>query len=285
MKTGETPSHDGIPACWRPRPRCPWPLSPQNGMVSDNGADEIVETWCAELHRQGRSHLTIAAYRRALDHFRRWTQSVYGQDLDPARVTPRDVRDWKAHQQTAERAAPASVNQRLAALSRYFHWAVRRRLAPDDPTEDVPALRLPPSQPKALSSGDLRRLLREARGEARDYALLEVLAGTGLRVGELLALRVGDVEMNERAGRLTVRMGKHGGYRNVPLTLDVRKALAAYLTQYPEPDNPDAPLWLAQDGLALARRLGHASLNTVRVYTEPDMDDLAQRMERVEVEE
>src|SRR5574341_1070541 len=55
--------------------------------MAANGADEIIEAWCAELHRQGKSALTIAAYRRALDHFRRWTQSVYGQDFDPARVT------------------------------------------------------------------------------------------------------------------------------------------------------------------------------------------------------
>ena len=70
-----------------------------------------------------------------------------------------------------------------------------------------------------------------------------MLAGTGLRVGELLTLKVGEVEFNERSGKVIVRRGKHENYREVPLTLDVRKALEAYLEAYhPEKDNPEAPL-------------------------------------------
>ena len=47
---------------------------------------------------------------------------------------------------------------------------------------------------------------------------MEVLAGTELRVGELLALKVGDIEMNERSGQVTVRKGKQSGHRIIPLT-------------------------------------------------------------------
>jgi len=78
--------------------------------------------------------------------------------------------------------------------------------------------------------------------------MLEVLIGTGIRVGELLALCIGDVEIGERSGKLTIRQAKHGGYREIPLTLDVRKALSAYLETHPMADDPDAPLWIGQSG-------------------------------------
>ncbi len=172
---------------------------------------------------------------------------------------PRDVRDWKAYQQAVEEAAPATVNQRLVALTRFFHWARTQHRCRENPTEDVSNIRLDPQQPQALDDGwcptyDLRRLLRAARGHLRDYAMLEFLAGTGLRVGELLDLNVGDVEINERSGTVTVRRGKHESYREVPLTLDVRKALTAYLEEaHPDPDNPEAPLWVGRQGrLAVA---------------------------------
>ena len=102
---------------------------------------------------------------------------------------------------------------------------------------------------KGLPNRDLRRLLRavHASGNLRDIAIVEVLAGTGLRVGELLALQVGDIEIGERSGKLTVRQGKHGGYRDVPLTREVRAALSAYLEQHPDA-KPDTPLWLGTRG-------------------------------------
>jgi site-specific recombinase XerD len=286
-----------------------------------------VSTWLDDLDQQGKSHHTLAAYRRALEHFIRWSETAYGKPFDPSRVMARDVRDWKAYQQTVEKVSPATVNQRLVALSRFFAWAVQKDISNEDPTTDVHALRLPPREPKALDSRDVRKLLRAAHHHPRDFAMLEVLIGTGVRVGELLGLCVGDVEIGERSGKLTIRQTKHGGYREIPLTLDVRKALSAYLETHPKADDPDAPLWIGQSGSlshrssvmrilnkytllagldrinphalrhtfagrylkankgdlrGLARLLGHVSLNTVMIYTEPDMEDLAERMERVE---
>ena len=290
---------------------------------------DIQQDWLDHLQQQGKSLHTIKAYRRGLQHFARWYAGTYDAPFTPEDVMPRDVRDWTAYQQTVEQAAPATINQRLVALTRFFHWARAQDLCRENPTEDVSHIRLDPRQPQALDNTDLRRLLRVARGHLRDYAILELLAGTGLRVGELLDLNVGDVEIKERSGIVTVRRGKHETYREVPLTLDVRKALTAYLEDvHPDPDNPEAPLWVGRHGWlghrssvsrilekyalraglepvnphalrhtfatrylnansddlrGLARLLGHSSLDTVMVYTEPSLEDLTERMERVEV--
>lgn len=290
---------------------------------------DIQQNWLDHLHRQGKSQHTVRAYAQGLEHFGHWYAVTYGAPFAPDKVMPRDVRDWKAYQQAVEKAAPATINQRLVALTRFFHWARAQGLCRENPVEDVSNIRLDPRQPKALKKTALRKLLRAAHGHVRDYAMVELLAGTGLRVGELLALKVGDVEINDRSGKVTVRRGKHENYREVPLTLDVRKALATYLKEeHSDKDNADDPLWVGSRGglshrssvtrmlekyaiqagiepvnphalrhtfatrylaanpddlRGLARLLGHTSLDTVMIYTEPTMQDLAERMERVEV--
>jgi len=288
-----------------------------------------VKEWLLHLERQGKSPRTLAAYGRALAHFARWSESSYGAPFDPAGIIPRDVRDYRSFQQTVERAAPATTNQRLVALSRFFAWALEKGLVRKDPTAEVNGLKLPPRKPKAVPERQLRRFLRalHQEGNRRDIALVEMLLGTGLRVGELLRLKMADLQLGERSGRVTVRSGKGGGFRVVPLTHEVRAALSAYLEERSDRDEAEAPLFTGAQGAikerssvlrilrkyalragvpafgphalrhtfatrylkanpddlrGLAALLGHASLDTVMVYTEPSLDDLAERLERVE---
>lgn len=83
-----------------------------------------MQAWLRRLDHAGKSAHTLAAYRRGLAHFTGWYERSYGGRFDPTQVIPRDIRDWKAHQVTVEKAAPATVNQRLAGLAQFFSWAV-----------------------------------------------------------------------------------------------------------------------------------------------------------------
>lgn len=219
-------------------------------MAAGSALPSTVEPWLTTLDQQGKSRHTQAAYRRALAHFGQWTAQRYGLPWTPAATMTRDVRDWKAHQQQVEQAAPATIHQRVVALSRFFAWRVREGQLREDPTQAVSSLRLPAHAPKALDDRDLRRLLRavHAGGRLRDIALIELLAGTGLRVGEALGLQVGDLQISERSGTVTVRLSKGGGTRRVPLTVEVRRALTAYLATFPVPVAPTTPLWQGKRG-------------------------------------
>lgn len=290
--------------------------------------DVFLNDWINYLDQQGKSPRTISAYRRGVQHFIDWIEQTYQGPFGITKVIPRDVRHWKTDQQTKEKVSPSTVNLRLTSVSRFFQWAVKHNLTDTNPTDDVRTLPLAERQPKSLSDQAVRKLLREAKDDKRDYALLELLIGTGLRVGEMLALTRDDVVINERSGLVIVRHGKRGGYREIPLVMDVRKALSAYLeSEHPSPDDPEAPLWINHHGKALAHRssvmrilekytqradleavtphmlrhtfatrylkanpgdlrglarlLGHSNLNTVMIYTEPTLDDLADRMERM----
>ena len=78
-------------------------------------------------------------------------------------------------------------------------------------------------------------------------SMVEVLLGTGVRVSELLALRVEDLTLNDRSGELIVREGKGGLYRRIPLTASVRNVLKEYLDEHPELAAEDY-LWVGERG-------------------------------------
>src|SRR5437763_1762649 len=82
------------------------------------------------------------------------------------------------------------------------------------------------AKPLPKKGGD--RLIREVEqsGQKRGRESLQVLRHTGIRVGELPALRRSDVALGERKGQLVVRAGKASKYRVVPLNADARKALS-----------------------------------------------------------
>ncbi len=73
----------------------------------------------------------------------------------------------------------------------------------------------------------------ERFGTPRDVAILELLRHSGIRVGELVALRRGDVVINERSGMLTVRDGKGGVFNEIPLNKPARRALDTYIKERP----------------------------------------------------
>ncbi len=88
--------------------------------MSSSTPAEVQQAWLDDLARQGKSPHTVRAYARGLEHFAAWYEVTYGAPFVPDEVMPRDIRDWKAHQQTVEQAAPATVNQRLVAINRFF---------------------------------------------------------------------------------------------------------------------------------------------------------------------
>lgn len=212
----------------------------------------FIKTWLEHLTVQGRSSHTLKAYRRSWHHLARWYQGTYGESCDPTRLIARDIRDWKSYQQSVEKAAPNTINQRLVAVSSFYKWALAHDHVSRDPTVDVTTIRVAPQQPKSLSTKQLRQLLRAVHngGSARDVAIIEMLVGAGLRVGELLQLQIGDVALRERSGWVIVREGKQGSYREVPLTQEVRQALADYLETDPAVGHQgeETPLWWGKHG-------------------------------------
>ena len=216
-------------------------------------AQTALDSFDQDLARQDKSALTRRGYQSDLRDYARWVQATYGEAFEPNTITADDIRLYRAHLLTVRHAKPATINRRLAALSMFCHWALQHDLLRDDPTTNIPAAQQARSAPKALNRSDLNRLLRKVKqsGNPLHVAVILMLANTGLRVGELVALETTDVEIGERSGKVRVRLGKGSRYREVPLNAEVRQALRAYRAVRPQPAGKVSALFISQRGKAL----------------------------------
>lgn len=190
---------------------------------------------------------TQASYRAALEEFCTWYRQTNGAEPEFELLTPVEVRDYAAWLQTTRRLSPATINLHLAAI-RSLERHLGRTLRVRGPKQVQPPV-------QALSPRDLGRLLAAAEGEdwisLRNTAMLNLMARAGLRVGEVTALRADDLEINQRSGWVTIRGGKGNKTRRVPLNVEVRGALTAYLKT--GRSSPDA-LFTSKTGQPLSNR-------------------------------
>lgn len=207
------------------------------------------------LAQSEHSSLTIKNYRSDLDAFAAWFEGANGEPMEPAKITPTDMRQFKRWLVEQRRLKPNTVNRKLATLKSFLTWATRAGLTAGLP---VPApgrawsgpRRVPQEQtgPRWLDRREQNALLRavERAGRSRDLAVVRLLLNTGLRVQELCALTWKDVALSGRKGLLTVRHGKGDKHRQVPLNHDARAALTAL--GYPQHAGKEAAVIQGQRG-------------------------------------
>ena len=120
------------------------------------------------------------------------------------------------------------------------------------PTDNVKGVASAPRAPHWLEKREVDRLIRtvERHGNTRDLAIVLTLRHTGIRVSELSALTVDDVTTSERRGTLTVRSGKGNKFRTLPLNVDARRAITAYLDVRPAVANDH--LFIGQRGQGIS---------------------------------
>ena len=191
---------------------------------------DALEAFVAHLRdERGLSAHTVAAYRRDLTQFLQFAGRA--GVTDPAEAEPLLLRRFLALQRTRG-LAPASIARKGAALRSAFRFLARRGLVPDDPAAGLGVPRGPKRLPVVLKPGQVDRLLAGPRPVdpvgLRDRAILELLYATGIRVGELCDLRLGDVDL---AADTVLVLGKGAKQRIVPFGEPARAALLDYLVK------------------------------------------------------
>ncbi|PQA76478.1 site-specific tyrosine recombinase XerD [Rhodoferax sp. TS-BS-61-7] len=192
------------------------------GGVDTSSIDTFIDALWLE---EGLSKNTLQAYRRDLTLFAQWLQTtplVAAQELH--------IQGYFAAQHAQTKATTA--NRRLTVFRRYFRWALREGLVQQDPTLRLDAAKQAPRIPKSLTEAQVEALLAapdtsEALG-VRDRTMLELMYASGLRVSELVELRVLNLGLNEGVLRV---MGKGSKERMVPFGEVAGEWLQRYLGQ------------------------------------------------------
>ena len=217
---------------------------------------------------RGLSPATLRAYRRDLLQLGdflagRWSLPE-GEPPDLDRLDPREVRAFLAL--CHGRSSPATRARKLAAIRTFGDWLADHRGDDRNPGRPLSSPRRGQHLPRVLGIGEAERLAdgpgeeasREPdRMELRDRAVVELLYGSGLRVGECESLDTGGIDLRRNEVRV---VGKGSKERRVPLGQPCAEALAAWmevrLLRRPRPG--------AEDALFLGARGGRLSARSIR---------------------
>ncbi|MCY4039835.1 MAG: site-specific tyrosine recombinase XerD [Gammaproteobacteria bacterium] len=162
---------------------------------------------------KGLSQNTLDAYRRDLRAFEGWLGEANLTD-----VTASSLLDYLAMRHRAGISARTSARE-LSTFRAFYGYLVREHLMNDDPTSAIPLPKLGKYLPATLSEAEVERLLAVPNVDTprglRDRAMLELMYATGLRVSELVGLKL--TNLNLRQGVVRVDAGKGGKDRLVPI--------------------------------------------------------------------
>jgi integrase/recombinase XerD len=192
--------------------------------VASDISDPAVESFLAVL-RTTRAPRTVEAYRRDLAGLATWL----GKPVDA--VTMEELERYLAELR-AEGLAPTTVARRIAAVRSFFRHRQLIGARTDNPAAELDLPRRRRTLPRTLSPAEAERLVEAANGVAprdlRDRALVELLYGAGLRVGEAVGLDKGSVDLEQRLVRA---VGKGNKERIVPIGRQAVEALRRYLAR------------------------------------------------------
>lgn len=192
-----------------------------------------IDQYLEFLRTKRRAPATLKVIRQDLAHFAAWWEGTRQRTFDPVLLRYEDLRDWRSVRQRDDGAAPATINRGLASLRGYCRWALASHLLIENPMADVKDVPTEPLAPRSLPAEAIDALLRAAGTEpnailrARDEALLALLIYAGLRVQEVCDIQPRDLDMG--SGTVTIRSGKAGKARRVPLHADAQRLLRRYL--------------------------------------------------------
>ena len=226
------------------------------------------EAFCARLSAEGRSPATIAAYRRDLALVARvageLAPGIVGREVTVGLLDQVFSAGAVTESERGPRSA-ASLHRMKAAVRAFFAWAAETGVVGDNPARSIRMHRLPRKLPVFLTTAEKKRLLKELKGRTdfstlRDRAMIEVLLGTGIRLGELAALDMDDIDLDAKHLRVRAK-------GNVPqvkfIKTDLRTLLRRYLAERRRHGRPEMEaLFLSnRDGRLcqrqIANRLAH----------------------------
>jgi integrase/recombinase XerD len=203
----------------------------------------LLDAFCDALWLEdGLSKNTLEAYRRDLAQL-----ALFLKRRGLAHADEADLFSFLA----SRRGRATSAARMLSSLKRFYQYCVRERHATIDPTVKLDPPKRPQRFPKSLSEADVEALLAAPSPDSalglRDRAMLEVLYASGLRVSELVTMKVYQANLNSGVVRI---MGKGSKERLVPLGEEAIEWVRRYLRQ----SRPDLLRRKSSDALFLTAR-------------------------------
>ncbi|MBF5040754.1 site-specific tyrosine recombinase XerD [Methylophilus sp. 13] len=194
--------------------------------LTEAAAFPEIDTFIDQLWLEdGLSPNTLSSYRNDLKGFAEWCRQHTHTLWE---VQSHDVQAYLAHR--FPQVKVRSINRLIATLRRFYRYALAANLIHQDPTLHIEAPKMPRSLPKTLSESQVEDLLNAPDVNVplgmRDRAMLELLYASGLRVSELVNIKISEVSTQDGVVRVT---GKGSKTRLVPMGQEAAEWIDRYL--------------------------------------------------------
>jgi len=191
----------------------------------------LIDDFCDNLWlEQGLAKNSLDAYRRDLRLFARWLEVKRPQRASLFEVEAHDLDAYFADRHAESK--PSSSNRRLSVLKRFYQLALRNRQVAADPCLKLASARQPQRFVHTLSEAQVEALLAAPDVNTplglRERTMLELMYASGLRVSELVTLKLVELSLNDGVLRIT---GKGSKTRLVPFGQEAREWIERYVRE------------------------------------------------------
>lgn len=189
--------------------------------------EKEIKAFIAYLHNvKGTSANTEMSYKRDLEKVQHFMAERGIHETES--VTEKDLEDYVKYLEDNKFAA-ATVSRNIASLKAFYHYLLQEGIVSEDISGPLKAPKIEKKIPEIMSPDEVVRLLEQPSGEThkeiRDKAMLELLYATGIRVTELITLKVTDVNM--LMGVIQCR--DRNKERVIPFGTEAKNAMTRYL--------------------------------------------------------
>ena len=218
-------------------------------MIKDNKKDHLLRSFLDSLYiEKGLSKNTVSSYKNDISSFSSWCDKEH---LDRLKITDLNLNNYISNLFSIGLKS-SSINRKISSIKHFYLFLLKKKVIKNSPADEITAPKQEKYLPISMSEDEVESLLGSPKSsikiERRDKAMIEILYATGMRISELVNLKLTDIDFNRSVLKV---FGKGSKERLVPYGEKAAEALRIYLEDRKKLDSKD--VFLSNRGTRITR--------------------------------
>ena len=218
-------------------------------MLKDNKKDHLLRSFLDSLYiEKGLSKNTVSSYKNDISSFSSWCDKEH---LDRLKITDLNLNNYISNLFSIGLKS-SSINRKISSIKHFYLFLLKKKVIKNSPADEITTPKQEKYLPTSMSEDEVESLLGSPKSsikiERRDKAMIEILYATGMRISELVNLKLTDIDFNRSVLKV---FGKGSKERLVPYGEKAAEALRIYLEDRKKLDSKD--VFLSNRGTRITR--------------------------------
>ena len=218
-------------------------------MIKDNKKDHLLRSFLDSLYiEKGLSKNTVSSYKNDISSFSSWCDKEH---LDRLKITDLNLNNYISNLFSTGLKS-SSINRKISSIKHFYLFLLKKKVIKNSPADEITIPKQEKYLPTSMSEDEVECLLGSPKSsikiERRDKAMIEILYATGMRISELVNLKLTDIDFNRSVLKV---FGKGSKERLVPYGEKAAEALRIYLEDRKKLDSKD--VFLSNRGTRITR--------------------------------